>query len=91
MRRTIKISLSILLTLLLIFLLLTPVFAKDNYVVIIDDREDLLTEQEELSLRAKMENITAEMEGIQDLTGGYRVIELHVPGLEDSERNLVIV
>ena len=41
--------------------------------------------------KAKMENITAEMEGIQDLTGGYRVIELHVPGLEDSERNLVIV
>ena len=41
--------------------------------------------------KAKMENITAEMEGILDLTGGYRVIELHVPGLEDSERNLVIV
>ena len=58
MRRTIKISLSILLALLLILLLLTPVFAKDNYVVIIDDREDLLTEQEELSLRTKMENIT---------------------------------
>lgn len=41
--------------------------------------------------KAKMENITAEMAGIQDLTGGYKVIELHVPGLEESERNLVIV
>ncbi len=41
--------------------------------------------------KAKMENITAEMEGIKKLVPEYKVIELHVPGLEDSERNLVIV
>lgn len=41
--------------------------------------------------KAKMENIRAEMEGIKKLVPEYKVIELHVPGLEDSERNLVIV
>ena len=41
--------------------------------------------------KAKMENIKIEMEGIKKLVPEYKVIELHVPGLEDSERNLVIV
>lgn len=41
--------------------------------------------------KAKMENITAEMDGIKKLVPEYKVIELHVPGLEDSERNLVLV
>ncbi|WP_027728703.1 16S rRNA (guanine(527)-N(7))-methyltransferase RsmG [Treponema sp. C6A8] len=41
--------------------------------------------------KAKMENIRAEMEGIKKLVPEYKVIQLHVPGLEDSERNLVLV
>jgi 16S rRNA (guanine527-N7)-methyltransferase len=41
--------------------------------------------------KAKMENIKTEMEGIKKLVPEYKVIELHVPGLEESERNLVIV
>ena len=41
--------------------------------------------------KAKMENITAEMEAIKQIVPEYKVVELHVPGLEDSERNLVLV
>ncbi len=41
--------------------------------------------------KAKMENIKEEMAAISALTGGYEVYKLEVPGLEDSERNLVVV
>ncbi len=41
--------------------------------------------------KAKMENITVEMEGIKKLVPEYKVVKLNVPGLEDSERNLVLV
>lgn len=41
--------------------------------------------------KAKMENITEEMNGIKDLVPEYKVIKLEVPGLEDSERNLVLI
>lgn len=41
--------------------------------------------------KAKMENIKAEMDGIKKLVPEYKVIGLQVPGLEDSERNLVVV
>ena len=41
--------------------------------------------------KAKMENITAEMDAIKQLVPEYKVVKLSVPGLEDSERNLVIV
>lgn len=41
--------------------------------------------------KAKRENITTEMEAIKKIVPDYEVVELHVPGLEDSERNLVIV
>ena len=58
MRRIIKTSAAVLLSLLLMFVLITPVFAATDYTVVIDDREDLLTEEEEASLKVKMENIT---------------------------------
>lgn len=41
--------------------------------------------------KAKMESITEEMNGIKDLVPQYRVVQLKVPGLEDSERNLVLI
>lgn len=41
--------------------------------------------------KAKMENIKVEMDGIKKLVPEYKVIGLQVPGLEDSERNLVVV
>lgn len=41
--------------------------------------------------KAKMENIAVEMEGIKKLVPDYKVVKLNVPGLEDSERNLVLV
>ena len=41
--------------------------------------------------KAKRENIVEEMEGIKDLVGEYQIEELKVPGLEDSERNLVVI
>lgn len=41
--------------------------------------------------KAKKENIVAEMDAIKKIVPDYEVKELHVPGLEDSERNLVIV
>lgn len=41
--------------------------------------------------KAKIENIKAEMDGIKKLVPEYKVIGLQVPGLEDSERNLVVV
>ena len=58
MRRIIKTSSAVLLSILLMFVLITPIFAATDYTVVIDDREDLLTEEEEASLRVKMENIT---------------------------------
>ena len=41
--------------------------------------------------KAKRENINEEMDGIKDLISSYTVEPLMVPGLEDSERNLVII
>lgn len=41
--------------------------------------------------KAKMENIKEEMSGIKDLVPDYEVKKLVVPGLEDSERNLVVI
>ena len=41
--------------------------------------------------KAKYENIVEEMNGIKDLVKNYKIEKLFVPGLEDSERNLVII
>ena len=41
--------------------------------------------------KAKSESIKEEMEGIKALVPEYEVISLSVPGLEDSERNLVVI
>ena len=41
--------------------------------------------------KAKMENITEEMNAIKELVPEYEVKPLKVPGLEDSERNLVVI
>ena len=41
--------------------------------------------------KAKMENITEEMTAIKELVPEYEVKPLKVPGLEDSERNLVVI
>lgn len=41
--------------------------------------------------KAKVENIKAEMDAIKQLVPEYMLVKLSVPGLEDSERNLVIV
>lgn len=41
--------------------------------------------------KAKMENIKTEMEGVKNLTGEYSVVELKVPFMNESERNLVLV
>ena len=41
--------------------------------------------------KAKSESIKEEMEGIKALVPEYEVIQLAVPGLEDSERNLVVI
>lgn len=41
--------------------------------------------------KAKMENIVEEMNGIKGLVPEYEVKSLYVPGLEDSERNLVLI
>ena len=41
--------------------------------------------------KAKLENIKEEMDGIKTLVPEYKVEALSVPGLEDSERNLVII
>lgn len=41
--------------------------------------------------KAKLENIRAEMEGIKNLAKDYSIVELKVPFLTDSERNLVLV
>ena len=41
--------------------------------------------------KAKQENIKTEMEGIKKLVADYEVLPLQVPGLEDSERNMVII
>ncbi len=41
--------------------------------------------------KAKMDSITEEMNGIKNLVPEYKVEKLAVPGLEDSERNLVII
>lgn len=41
--------------------------------------------------KAKKDNIMEEMSGIKDLVPDYKIIPLTVPGLEDSERNLVVI
>lgn len=41
--------------------------------------------------KAKQESIKEEMAGITSLVPEYQVVPLSVPGLEDSERNLVII
>lgn len=41
--------------------------------------------------KAKRESITEEMNGIKDIVPNFEVAELKVPGLEDSERNLVLI
>lgn len=41
--------------------------------------------------KAKMDNIKEEMSGIKSLVPEYEVKKLIVPGLEDSERNLVVI
>ena len=41
--------------------------------------------------KARLENIRQEMEGITKLVPEYEVCPLTVPGLEDSERNIVLV
>ena len=41
--------------------------------------------------KAKAESIKEEMDGIKNLVPEYQVVKLAVPGLEDSERNLVII
>ncbi|MBR2105891.1 MAG: 16S rRNA (guanine(527)-N(7))-methyltransferase RsmG, partial [Treponema sp.] len=41
--------------------------------------------------KAKSENIKTEMDAINKIVPEYNVEKLFVPGLEDSERNLVIV
>ena len=41
--------------------------------------------------KAKMENIREEMTGINSIVPEYEVIPLSVPGLDNSERNLVVV
>lgn len=41
--------------------------------------------------KAKLENIKEEMDGIKALVPDYKIEKLKVPGLEDSERNLVII
>ena len=41
--------------------------------------------------KAKMENITEEMNTIKELVPEYEVKPLKVPGLEDTERNLVVI
>lgn len=41
--------------------------------------------------KARLENIKEEMEGIKNLVPQYEVCPLKVPGLENSERNLVLI
>ncbi len=41
--------------------------------------------------KAKLANIKEEMEGIKKLVPEYEVCPLTVPGLEDSERNMVLI
>jgi 16S rRNA (guanine527-N7)-methyltransferase len=41
--------------------------------------------------KARLENIKEEMEGIKTLVDSYEVVPLNVPGLEDSERNMVVI
>lgn len=44
-----------------------------------------------VAYKAKMESITEEMNGIKSLVPEYKIEKLSVPGLEDSERNLVLI
>ncbi|MBO4628828.1 MAG: 16S rRNA (guanine(527)-N(7))-methyltransferase RsmG [Treponema sp.] len=41
--------------------------------------------------KAKSDNIKEEMNGIKNLVSEYEVLPLKVPGLEDSERNMVVI
>ena len=41
--------------------------------------------------KAKRDNIEEEMKGIKNLVPEYEVVLLKVPGLEDSERNMVVI
>lgn len=44
-----------------------------------------------VAYKAKLENIKDEMNGIKKIVPEYQIKQLFVPGLEDSERNLVII
>lgn len=44
-----------------------------------------------LAYKAKMESIKEEMNGIQNIVPEFEVVSLKVPGLEESERNLVVI
>ena len=41
--------------------------------------------------KAKRDNIEEEMNGLKDLVKDYEVLPLKVPGLEDSQRNMVVI
>ncbi len=41
--------------------------------------------------KARLENIRQEMDGIKNLVSDYEICPLSVPGLEDSERNMVVI
>ena len=41
--------------------------------------------------KAKRDNIEEEMNGIKDLVKDYELLPLKVPGLEDSQRNMVVI
>ena len=44
-----------------------------------------------VAYKAKIENIKEEMNGIKDIVQSYEVKEIFVPGLEQNERNLVLI
>lgn len=44
-----------------------------------------------VAYKAKMESIKEEMENIKNIVPNYDVIKLNVPGLEQNERNLVVI
>lgn len=44
-----------------------------------------------VAYKAKLDSINEEMNAIKDLVPKYEIIKLNVPGLEQNERNLVII
>lgn len=44
-----------------------------------------------VAYKAKMDSISEEMKNIKNLVPNYDVVKLNVPGLEQNERNLVII